>query len=128
MTELPLNELEVGDLVRRLHRRDITAVALAEACLAASARVGDTINAHVALDEGKVLAEARALDGMREGGAVAGPLHGIPVAVKDNFWDPGLSDNGMLPGSRGCSRRYRCDGCGALAGRRRHHLRQDQHA
>ncbi|MDE0045419.1 MAG: amidase [bacterium] len=86
MTEVPLNELEVGDLVRRLHHRDITAVALAEACLAASARVRDTINAHVALDEGKVIAEARALDDMRAGGVVAGPLHGIPVAVKDNFW------------------------------------------
>lgn len=86
MTEVPLNELEVGDLVRRLHRRDITAVALAEACLAASARVRNTINAHVALDEGKVLAEARALDEMREGGIIAGPLHGIPVAIKDNFW------------------------------------------
>ncbi|MCE2519930.1 MAG: amidase [Alphaproteobacteria bacterium] len=86
MTEVPLNELEVGELVRRLHRRDISAVALAEACLAASASVRDTINAHVALDEGKVLAEARALDDMREGGVVAGPLHGIPVAIKDNFW------------------------------------------
>ena len=86
MTDIPLNELEVGDLVRHLHRRDITAVALAEACLGASARADGTINAHVVLDEGKVLAEARALDDMREGGIVAGPLHGIPVAVKDNFW------------------------------------------
>ena len=86
MTEVPLNELGVDDLVRRLHCRDITAVALAEACLAASERVRNVINAHVALDEGKVIAEARALDDMRDGGIVAGPLHGIPVAVKDNYW------------------------------------------
>ena len=86
MTEILLNELEVAELTALIRSREITATELVDACLAAVERHQPTSNAFVALDAGKVRAEALALDEMASNGLLAGPLHGIPVAVKDNYW------------------------------------------
>ncbi len=104
MTETLLNELGVAELAVRMRRREVAAVDLVEACLAACDRTGHTINAFVALDGGKVRAEARALDDMARNGLFTGPLHGIPVAVKDNFWTrdyPTTACSGVLKGKPG---------------------------
>lgn len=45
---------------------------------------GPTINAVITLNP-KALATAKALDAERKKGKVRGPLHGIPVVLKDNF-------------------------------------------
>jgi amidase len=45
---------------------------------------GPTINAVITLNP-KALASAKALDAERKSGKVRGPLHGIPVVLKDNF-------------------------------------------
>jgi amidase len=45
---------------------------------------GPTINAVITLNP-NALVEARALDAERKAGKVRGPLHGIPVVLKDNF-------------------------------------------
>jgi amidase len=45
---------------------------------------GPTINAVITLNP-KALAEAKALDRERRAGKVRGPLHGIPIVLKDNF-------------------------------------------
>jgi amidase len=45
---------------------------------------GPAINAVITLNK-KALAEAKALDKERKAGKVRGPLHGIPIVLKDNF-------------------------------------------
>src|SRR5262245_54668720 len=45
---------------------------------------GPAINAIITLNK-KALDEARQLDAERKSGKVRGPLHGIPVVVKDNY-------------------------------------------
>jgi amidase len=45
---------------------------------------GPAINAIITLNP-KALVEARALDAERKAGRVRGPLHGIPIVLKDNF-------------------------------------------
>src|SRR5881396_718209 len=45
---------------------------------------GPAINAIIALTK-KALDEARQLDAERKSGKVRGPLHGIPVVLKDNY-------------------------------------------
>jgi Asp-tRNA(Asn)/Glu-tRNA(Gln) amidotransferase A subunit family amidase len=61
----------------------LTAEELAQACLAAvDAREAD-VRAFVHLDREHVLSQARTRDEERRQGRALGPLHGIPVALKD---------------------------------------------
>jgi Asp-tRNA(Asn)/Glu-tRNA(Gln) amidotransferase A subunit family amidase len=53
------------------------------ACLARIAAVDGQVGAFVHLDEAYALEQARALDHHRSNGGNLGPLHGIPVAIKD---------------------------------------------
>jgi Asp-tRNA(Asn)/Glu-tRNA(Gln) amidotransferase A subunit family amidase len=66
-------------------RGALSAEEVARACLDRIAAVDGDVQAFVHLDPAHVLAQARALDGRRRSGLATGPLHGIPVAVKDIF-------------------------------------------
>src|SRR5258707_938408 len=50
---------------------------------------GPRLNAMIALNP-QALAEADALDAERRAGRVRGPLHGIPIVVKDNYATAGM--------------------------------------
>ena len=56
-----------------------------EACLARIAAVDGQIQAWTFLDPDYALQQARAADQRRLSGAPIGPLHGVPVAIKDIF-------------------------------------------
>lgn len=74
-----LNELGAREAAKRLAAREITAEALARACLDRIAEREATVGAWIHLDPDAVLAQARRLDA----GPVRGPLHGLPIGVKD---------------------------------------------
>lgn len=76
-----LNELSAIELARRIERREVTAEAVARACLERIAAREPVIGAFAWLNADHFLAQARALDA----GAIRGPLHGLPVGVKDIF-------------------------------------------
>ena len=57
-------------------------------------QAGPAINAFIALNYPKAMDEAAALDAERAAGKVRGPLHGIPVVVKDNFDMAGFPTTG----------------------------------
>jgi Asp-tRNA(Asn)/Glu-tRNA(Gln) amidotransferase A subunit family amidase len=63
----------------------LSAEEYARACLDRIEAVEGDVHAFVHLDPAHVLAQARALDERRANGQPTGPLHGIPVAVKDIF-------------------------------------------
>ena len=66
-------------------RRDVSAEEYIGACLERIAAVDDKVHAFVHLDPDEALRQARALDERRRNGQPLGPLHGIPVAIKDIF-------------------------------------------
>jgi Asp-tRNA(Asn)/Glu-tRNA(Gln) amidotransferase A subunit family amidase len=74
-----LNELGAREAARRLAAREITADALARACLERIDAREAAVGAWAHLDRELVLAQAKKLDA----GPVRGPLHGLPLGVKD---------------------------------------------
>lgn len=80
-------EASVADLQAAMTSGKTTSVALVDAYLARIAaydKKGPEINAMVRLNP-NARAEARRLDDERRQGRVRGPLHGIPIILKDNF-------------------------------------------
>jgi amidase len=84
-------------LARRIHRRDVSAVEVLEAHLDRIAEWDDAINAVVTLDAEQARARARAADHALDRGRSWGPLHGVPVTVKDQFATAGLRTTYGLP-------------------------------
>jgi indoleacetamide hydrolase len=77
-------ELGVGEAAAALRAGDLTAEALAEALLARCAATS-ALNAFISLEPDKVRAAARRADQHRQRGEPLGPLHGVPLAIKDNI-------------------------------------------
>ncbi len=86
MTELRITDLSVTELADRIQRREISATLLTETCLDQVGALQDRLNAFVAIRPNHVLQQAKACDEALANGLSTGPLHGIPVAVKDNYW------------------------------------------
>ncbi len=72
-----------GELLGRLASGAVTAVAAAGGALAEVRRVHATTGAVAAFDDDRALADAARLDREFERGGPVGPLHGLPVTVKD---------------------------------------------
>ena len=84
--------MTILELSEQLREGKITCTGLAEACLRAIAendRNGKALNSVAELDP-NVLFCARALDAELRAGKTRGPLHGIPVLLKDNIDVKGL--------------------------------------
>lgn len=105
-TPSPLLALSAVALRDRLASGTVRAVELVEACLAQIAAREPQVQAWAWLDGDHALAQARALDARRVSGAPIGPLHGLPVALKDVIDTKGIPtengtaiDAGRVPGA-----------------------------
>jgi Asp-tRNA(Asn)/Glu-tRNA(Gln) amidotransferase A subunit family amidase len=83
MASSDLNWLSATDAALALRDGSISAQMLTEACLARVRAVDADIEAWAYLDPDYALAQACALDQRRKEGKPCGPLHGLPVAIKD---------------------------------------------
>jgi Asp-tRNA(Asn)/Glu-tRNA(Gln) amidotransferase A subunit family amidase len=83
LTDLHL--LSASEATRLIRDGVISSEELVEACLARVREVDPQIEAWSFLDPEYVLAQARALDQLRLSGRAIGPLHGIPIGIKDIF-------------------------------------------
>lgn len=79
----PLNWLSATDAAQALREGTISAEMLIEACLERVRAVEADVQAWTFLDAEHALAQARSLDQSRREGKPLGPLHGIPVGIKD---------------------------------------------
>jgi len=77
----PLNELSAVAIAQGIARGRFTAEAVTEACLARITAREETLGAWAHVDAKAARARARELDE----GPVRGPLHGVPVGIKDVF-------------------------------------------
>ena len=77
-------EATIPELQAAMERGELTSRRLVTAYLVRIALYEDRLNAAISIN-GNALAEADVLDAERAAGNVRGPLHGIPVALKDNI-------------------------------------------
>lgn len=80
-----LHSLSASEAARLIREGVISSGQLVEACLARVREVDEQVQAWTFLDQDYALAQARALDQLRLEGKPIGPLHGVPVGIKDIF-------------------------------------------
>jgi aspartyl-tRNA(Asn)/glutamyl-tRNA(Gln) amidotransferase subunit A len=73
----------IVDLAPRLRRKEISPVELTRDCLDRIDQLNPTLNAFITVTAESALAEARAAEKEISHGDWRGPLHGIPIALKD---------------------------------------------
>jgi amidase len=77
-------EATIPEMQRALAEKRITSRELVQQCLARIATYEDKLNAAMTVNP-RALQEADALDRERAQKKIRGPLHGIPIAIKDNI-------------------------------------------
>ena len=83
--DTPLAALTASEAARRIRDGEITSQELVQSCLDRMDAVEDGIGAWTHLDREYALAQANAAQDQRQAGESLGPLHGVPVGVKDIF-------------------------------------------
>ncbi len=76
-------QFTAADAARRIESGEITSEQLVNACLDRIAEREETVQAWAFLDRDFALDQARRADAIRAAGGPAGPLHGVPVGIKD---------------------------------------------
>ncbi|NDW52425.1 amidase [Aliiroseovarius sp. PrR006] len=82
-TTVPPNALSALDAARQIREGKLTSVELVTACLKRISETDEQLRAWVYVDADEALAQARELDEIRRKGRPTGPLHGVPVGIKD---------------------------------------------
>lgn len=73
------------DIAAALRSGEVSCERLAEEAIANHQRHGESLGAYKSWNPDKVRAEARAADAVLKAGADLGPLHGLPISVKDLY-------------------------------------------
>ena len=90
--EIPF--LSATDLAELLRSRQVSPVEAAEAYLARIEQVDPSLNSYITVTAEQARTEARQAEAEIAAGRNRGPLHGIPVAVKDQFCTDGVLTTG----------------------------------
>ncbi len=95
VTEDALAGLSAIEATRRMREGELSSEEYVSDCLARIEAREDTVQAWAHLDPDHALEQARALDAARRAGEPCGPLHGLPVGIKD------IIDTRFLPTENG---------------------------
>jgi aspartyl-tRNA(Asn)/glutamyl-tRNA(Gln) amidotransferase subunit A len=80
-----LTALSLTEVAAKIRSGSLTSSQVTQACLARIAVYGPKLDAFITVMTEQALAQARQLDAEQKAGKLRGPLHGVPVALKDNI-------------------------------------------
>jgi aspartyl-tRNA(Asn)/glutamyl-tRNA(Gln) amidotransferase subunit A len=80
-----LASLTLADAAAKIRSGEVTSVQLTEACLTRIAAYDSKLDAFITVMKTQALEQARQLDVETKAGKSRGPLHGVPIALKDNI-------------------------------------------
>src|SRR5437868_4971187 len=87
------NDISLGsieDVASQIAAKEISPVELTQAMLRRIERLNPQLNAYITVTPDAALEEARAAEKEIAGGKHRGPLHGVPIAIKDLFATKGV--------------------------------------
>src|SRR4051794_25692990 len=79
-----LAALSLAEASRRIRKGAINPTQLVESCLERIRTYNPKINAWITVMHEQALAQAKILGEEQRAGRIRGPLHGIPIGLKDN--------------------------------------------
>jgi amidase len=89
MSNSDLHYLDIGTLARMIRTRDISPVEVTRAMLERIERLEPSLHSYALVMREQALADARQAERKVLAGEALGPLHGVPLGVKDLFWTAG---------------------------------------
>jgi Asp-tRNA(Asn)/Glu-tRNA(Gln) amidotransferase A subunit family amidase len=90
------------DLAGMIRRKAVSPVEVTEAVLARIERLNPAINAYCTITADEALAMAREAEAAVMRGEALGPLHGVPISIKDLTVTKGGADDARLAPLRRC--------------------------
>ena len=91
-SELPF--LSAGDLSRLIQSKEVSPVEVTEAYLDRITSLDHRFNSYLTVMREQALVDAQQAEEDIASGQHKGPMHGVPVAVKDQFWSKGVRSTG----------------------------------
>lgn len=80
-----LATLTLAEASARIQSGSVTPTQLTEACMERIATYNPKLNAFITVMKALAMQQAKVLDAEQKAGKLRGPLHGIPIALKDNI-------------------------------------------
>ena len=87
-------------IAKAIKEKEISSFEVVESCLKQIEKVNPKINAVVCMDEEEALSEAKKADDELSKGHIRGPLHGVPMTIKDNLDTAGMVTTGGTKGRK----------------------------
>ena len=97
MSDTDLHYLELIDVGRQIQSRDRSSVEVTQAMLARIEAVDPGLKSYVTVMAEQALEDAKLADAEIAAGRARGPLHGVPLAVKDLLWTSGVPTTHGMP-------------------------------
>src|SRR5215204_4806494 len=88
---MQIHALTARELLLQLSSRKLSSVEIVTACLERSAQVDTKVRGFVHLFREQALADAKRSDEKRQRGEALGPLHGLPVSIKESIDTEGVA-------------------------------------
>ena len=85
-----LLDLTIAELAPKIASREVSPVEVTEAALARADNLQPKLNSFITLLHERAMERARELESELSGGRYRGPLHGIPIGIKDNIATAGI--------------------------------------
>jgi aspartyl-tRNA(Asn)/glutamyl-tRNA(Gln) amidotransferase subunit A len=91
MPNTDLLRMTISEIAPRIKSKEVSPVELTEAALAEAGRLQPTLNSFITILHDRAMDQAKAAEEAISRGHYAGPLHGIPMGLKDNLATAGIT-------------------------------------